>query len=194
MATSKDPVCGSVNANELGRICGVSRRMVYKWLDKGMPRDGRLFDVAASVQWLIASLTERANEEPEDIMEARRQLYVAQTAKTKLETQRLSGSLVDLEEARGLLRQIGAIVAGQLDAVAPRLAAEVAGIDDQKTIQELLFDEHRIVRASIAGAIVGLPAGSGGHGEPAAEADGGPVGGRESDPATGEPGAGPVAH
>lgn len=183
-----------VNAGELGRILGVSRKWIYNLTERGLPREGRLYDVAVCVQWYIASITERANDEPEDIMEARKRLYVAQTTKTQLEADRLKGRLVDLAEAEGLLLKIGSIVASQLDAVAPRLANLVAHETDQKTIQSLLFDEHRDIRQAIADAIMGLPSSGGGDHQPTTEEDSGPVGGSEALPAPGEPGAGPVAH
>lgn len=181
----RDPTCGAVNAGELARIFGVSRRWIYKLKDKGLPQNGRFYDVATCVQWELARITEKGDDEPADIMEARRHLYIAQTKKTELETARLRGSLVNLEEARSLLQQIAGIVASQLDAVGPRLAAQVAGEEDQKTIQLMLFEEHRAIRESIASAIVGLPApGSADH-PSAAEADSGPVGRREAKSAAG---------
>lgn len=176
---NRDPVCTQVNAGELARVLGVSRKWVYNLTERGMPRQGRLYDVAECVQWYLASITERANEEPEDIMEARKRLYIAQTTKTKLEGERLRGRLVDLQEAESLLLKVASVVASQLDAVAPRVAQLVAHETDQRTVQTILFDEHRAIRQSVADAIMEFsPPGSLNH-PSAAEENGGPVGGPE---------------
>jgi len=145
-----------------------------------MPRAGRLYDVPEVVQWYIARITERANEEPTDIMDARKQLYIAQTAKTRLETDKARGDLVALTEAASLMNAIASVVAAQLDSVAPRLAALVAHENDQKVIQQLLFEEHRQVRESIANKIMELPEPSGGDSEAPAESVSGRLGGREA--------------
>jgi len=185
---ARDPVCTQVNAGELARVLGVSRKWIYNLTEqRGLPRHGRLYDVAECVQWYIASITERANDEPEDIMEARRRLYMAQTTKTKFEGERLRGRLVDLDEAESLLLKVASVVAAQLDAVAPRIAQLVAAESDQRTVQTLLFDEHRAIRESVADAIVEFsPPGRLDH-PTAAETDGGPVGGSEKGAASGEP-------
>lgn len=163
-----DPKCTQVNAGELARVLGVSRKWIYNLTEnEGLPRQGRLYDVAECVQWYIARITARADDEPDDIMEARKRLYVAQTQKTKLEAERLKGSLVALDEALGLLHRVASIVASQLDAVAPRMAAIVAHETDQKTVQSILFDEHRAVRESIADAIMELSGPGGGNHPPA---------------------------
>ena len=153
-----DPKCPEVNAGELARIFGVSRKWIYRLTEeKGMPKNGRLYDVAECVQWYLQHLKEGVEAEPEDIMEARKRLYVAQTRKTNLEGERLQGKLVDVNEASGLLNRIASIVASQLDAVAPRMAAMVAGETDHRIIQNQLREEHRAVREAIADAIMELP-------------------------------------
>lgn len=189
----RDPTCGQVNAGELARIFGVSRKWVHELTKLGLPRAGRLYDVAAAVQWHTARITERSSDEPQDIMEARRLLYIEQAAKCRLESDRLRGTVVSLDEARATLMEIGSIVASQLDSVAPRLAGLVAGETDQKHIQALLFEEHRSIRESIAEAIMGFERDSGFDHPASPDEDGGPVGGHQADPPAGEPGAGALA-
>jgi hypothetical protein len=128
-------------------------------------------------------------EEPADVTEARRQLYIEQAEKARLENAALRGESVALEEATALLYGLASIVASQLDAVAPRIAGLVAGQSDVKAIQTLLFDEHRAIRESIAESLVGLPEPGGGDDPPATKKDSRRVGRRKPNPAAGESGA-----
>ena len=176
--------CETVTPTELARIFGVSRKWVYDLVEKGMPRDGRHFDLAACVQWYMGELkSPGSTEEPADVTEARRQLYLEQTEKTRLENAKMRGELVDAEEARSLLYGIASIVATQHDALSPRLAALVIGETDVKRVQQLLFDELRAIRQAIADAVVELPAHGRGDDGATAEEDSGSMGRREADTA-----------
>ena len=173
--------CELVTPTELARIFGVSRKWVYKLAEKGMPRDGRHFDLAACVQWYMAELkAPGSSEEQADVTEARRQLYIEQTEKTRLENARMRAESVDVEEARAILYGVASIVATQHDPLAPRLAGLVLGETDVKRVQQLLFDELRAIRQSIADAVMALPQPGGGDDGTATEAHSRPVGGRQA--------------
>lgn len=176
--------CEHVTATELARIFGVSRKWIYELTNKGMPRDGRHFDLAAAVQWYMGELKAPGSaEEPADVTEARRQLYIEQAEKTRLENARLRGELVDLEEARTVLFEISSIIATQHDALAPRLAGLVIGSTDIKAVQTLLYDELRAIRHAMADAVASLDTASRGDDPTAAEPDGRSVGRSEADTA-----------
>ena len=165
----RDPTCSQVNAGELARIFGVSRKWVYQLEQKGMPRSGRLFDVADCVQWYLAELKGLDTDiEPEDLTKARLALYNAQTEKTRLENERLRGQLVDVDEARTVLYEVASIVATQHDGLAPRIAALVLGETDVKRLQSILFEEFRQVRQAIGGAVAKLAEPGSGDDDPAA--------------------------
>ncbi len=169
---ARDPVCNEVNAGELARIFGVSRKWVYSLEAKGMPRAGRLFDVALCVQWYLAELKGGGGDtEPEDLTKARLELYKAQTERTQLENARLRGELVELEEAQAVLYEVASVVATQHDGLAARLAGLVIGETDIKRVQSLLFEEFRELRRAIAGAVAGLAPPGGGDDPAAAEPD-----------------------
>ena len=169
----RDPVCTQVNAGELARIFGVSRKWIYQLEQKGMPRAGRLFEVAHCVQWYLAELKGIDSDiEPEDLTKARLALYNAQSEKTRLETARLRGELVSLEEAKAVLFEVASVVATQHDGLAARLAGLVVGESDVKRIQTLLFNEFRELRGSIASAVARLAPAGGGDDPAAAESDG----------------------
>lgn len=179
--------CGLVTQTELARIFGVSRKWVSQLVQKGLPREGRRYDVSACVQWYLSTLKAADDSpEPADMTEARRQLYIAQTEKTRLENARMRGETLLVEDAQSILYAISSIVASQLDAVAPRIAALVAGCTDIRIIQTMLFDEHRAIRDAIAEELLQLSApGSGDHPQSEEEISP-PMGGRESDPTAGE--------
>lgn len=169
----RDPTCSQVNAGELARIFGVSRKWVYQLEQKGMPRAGRLFDVADAVQWYLAELKGLDTDiEPEDLTKARLALYHAQTEKTRLENARLRGELVDVEEARQVLYEVASIVATQHEGLAPRLAGLILGETDVKRLQSVLFEEFRAVRRAIGDAVAQL-AEPGGSDDPAAAGENG---------------------
>ncbi len=171
--------CGQVTPTELSRLFGVTRPYIYELVGKGLPREGRHFDVAECVQWYLGELKGTGEQEPEDLTEARRRLYVAQTEKTRLENDRLRGSSIDIEEALALFYSLASIVATQHDAVGPRIAGLVIGETDVKAVQTLLFDEHRAIRESIADAIMGLPRPGGSDSPPPAQKNRRPVGRRK---------------
>lgn len=176
--------CDHVTPTELARIFGVSRKWVYELVDKGMPRDGRHFDLAAAVQWYMAELKAPGSvEEAADVTEARRRLYVEQTEKARLENAQLRGELVDLEEARAVLFEVSSIIATQHEALAPRLAGLVIGSTDIKAVQSLLYDELRAIRHAIADAVAALDTPGSGDDSTTAEPYGGPMGGSETDTA-----------
>ncbi len=190
----RDPTCGQVNAGELARIFGVSRKWIYQLEKQGMPRAGRLFDVAAATRWYLAELkAAQQDTDPEDLVTARMALYKAQTERTELENARLRGELVDREEAQTVLYEVASIVATQHDAVAPRIAGLIVGENDVKRIQTVLFEEHRAIREAIAGTIERLATARRSDDPTATESHSGPVGGPVPDIATGEPGAGEMA-
>lgn len=146
----KGQVCDKVTAGELARVLGVSRKHVYDLLQRGLPRDGRLFDLAACVQWQLQELKREDETEPEDLHGARLALYQQQTQKLKLENAKLRRAQVDIEEAKAVLLGVASVVAGQLDALAPRLAPQLLGLETILEIQEAIFAECREVRAAIS--------------------------------------------
>lgn len=149
MPTPSDQ-CRKVTAGELGRLFGVSRKHIYTLVERGLPRDGRLFDVAACFQWQFDDLRREADSEPENLQEARLALYLAQTEKLRLENAKMARTQVDIEEAKSVLLGVAAVVAGQLDALGPRLAPQILGLETLLDIQESIFAETRAVRAAIA--------------------------------------------
>lgn len=191
---AKGLVCEKVTAGELARIMGVSRKHIYELVSRGMPRDERLFDLAQCVQWQIDQVKPDAGPEPENLQEARLKLYNEQRRKLELENAKLRRSVVDLEEAKTVLLAVAGVVAGQLDALGPRLAPLVLGMTDVGEIQNAIITECRDVRAAIANEISQLDSVGEAGDRAAATKKRGPVGGRKKRAAARKPRARQVAH
>lgn len=181
-------------AGELARIFGVSRKHIYTMVDRGMPRQGRLFDIAECVQWQLQWVTEQASkEDPETMQEVRAALYKEQTEKLELDNAKTRRDQVSLAESQQVLLSVASIVAGQLDAMGPRLAPQVLELETVGDVQDAIFRECRDVRRAIADEIDKLdPDGDEDH--PATDTeDSRSVGGPKKNPAGRKPRARKVA-
>ena len=188
-------LCEKVNATDLAQIFGVSRRWITKLVEQGMPRDGRQFNVASCVQWYVDQLkSKHGGPEPENVLEARRLLYIEQTEKNRLENARLRSELIDADEARAVLYAVASIVGTQLDALAPRLSGIVIGMTDAAELQITLLEELRSVRDAIAREVERLPEPSRFDHSQSADTDRRRVGGRKADSAAGDTRAGAMAN
>lgn len=145
-----------VTAEQLGELFGVSRTMIYKYRDQGMPQASRNeFDLRACVRWMI----ERANRPTTASEETTRsQLNNAQREKVEIEIARLRGELVPREDVRRVVHDLAAIVASQLDALGPRVAPMATTWATPAAAQAAILVETSAIRASIAAAIRGYAA------------------------------------
>ncbi len=145
-----------VTAEQLGELFGVSRTMIYKYRDQGMPQTSRNeFDLRACVRWMI----ERANRPTTASEETTRsQLNNAQRDKVEIEIARLRGELVPREDVRRVVHDLAAIVASQLDALGPRVAPFATTWATPAAAQAAILVETAAIRSSIAAAIRGYAA------------------------------------
>lgn len=145
----KSFVCG---AEEIGLLLGVSDRQVRNYVKEGMPQVARgKFDSIACVQWKLSQISdERLNDEG---LSPRDELAIAQRAKVELETEQLRATLLPRDLVTRAMNQVAALVASQLDGLAPRLAGELADMNDPQQIQTALLREARTARSAIAQAM-----------------------------------------
>ncbi len=137
-----------VTAENLADLFGVSRPMIYKYRDAGMPQKARnTFDLRACVQWMIerTSRPQTATEET-----TRSALNNAQREKVELELARMRGELVPRDEVRDTVHAIASIVASQLDALGPRVAPYATTWATPAAAQAAILAETNAIRASIA--------------------------------------------
>lgn len=142
-------LCG---AEEIGLLLGVSDRQVRNYTKEGMPQVARgKFDAIACVQWKLAQVTEEATVTGE--LSPRDELAIAQRRKVELETAQLRATLLPRDLVNRAINQVAALVAAQLDGLAPRLAGELADMHDPQQIQAALLREARTTRSAIAQAM-----------------------------------------
>lgn len=130
------------SATNTAALLSVSPQRLAALVKMGLPKLARgRYDPRACVGWLLAE--SRGKGEPGDVHAKRKSLYDAQEAHKRLETFRLAGTLVEVEEAEHVITTLAGIYTSQLQGLAPRLAGLVAGLEDPAIIEERLDDEFR---------------------------------------------------
>jgi hypothetical protein len=84
------------------------------------------------------------------IAEAKRRFWAAKALSEELAAAKTSGELVPIVTVEELERECLATLAVQMDGLAPRLAAELAGLSDAAVVRRRLLTELRRVRAEAA--------------------------------------------
>lgn len=148
-----DGYTADVTAENLADLFGVSRPMIYKYRDQGMPQKSRnAFDLRECVRWMLerAARPTSATEET-----TRSALNNAQREKVEIEIARMRGELIPLAECRRVLFDLAGIVASQLDALGPRVAPLAATWATPAAAEAAILVETNAIRASVAAAIRG---------------------------------------
>ena len=134
---------------EFAKFCDVSPATVTNWMDAGMPaeRSGRkgaevAIDIAAAIPWVIN------HREPPGSQ--RERLAGEQADKVAMENEVRRGRLIDIAVVEEVLMTKAAYLAQAHDAVAGRLAHDLAGITDPGLIRTRLLAEMREIRAGVA--------------------------------------------
>lgn len=137
---------------DIAAIFGVADRTIQRMVKEGLPQIGHgKYDVRQCVQWQFGQLRSETAKRGE--MTPRDELAIAQRAKVELETEQLRATLLPRDLVTRAMNQVAAIVASQLDGLAPRLAGELADMNDPQQIQATLLREARSVRGAIAQAM-----------------------------------------
>ena len=133
----------------LAEIAGVTERQVTNYAKEGMPQAARgQFDLRECVPWLMDKARGRAKTTTE--ASSATELNIARRKRIELEMRERSGELVPVEDVRRTVIGIASLVASMLDGFAPRIADEVAALDNPAEIQKLVFLECRSIRSALA--------------------------------------------
>lgn len=133
----------------LATIAGVTERQVTNYVKDGMPQAARgMFDLRECVPWLMDKARGRAKTTTE--ASSATELNVARRKRIELEMRERSRELVPVEDVRRTVIGIASLVASMLDGFAPRIAGEVATLDNPAEIQKLVFLECRSIRGALA--------------------------------------------
>lgn len=196
-----------ISKKKLADLMGRSERWVSILIDRGLPVAGGggkgnplQIDSQAAIEWLIADAIRNEIGDEDDEEEGGqgggaksedRALKRARREKLQIEIDLARARLVPVEGVVFFLTTIAAVFATQLDAVASRLASDLAVIDDPAEIRARLFDEMRRIRAATANRleqrsqellaqIGSLDIDAVGDGGGTTEEDGGRVGARQA--------------
>lgn len=156
-----------VNRSEFAELVGFSARQVHEWIKDGMPAEaGRRgkecrIDTAAAIRWLIERGSQKRSGDSGETAEGER-LKREQADKIALQNAATRGETVLRVHLRLVLLESNALLAGQLDGVAGRMANELAAINEPAKIRQKLLDEHRRIRAAYADALGQLAESGGG--------------------------------
>lgn len=191
----------TVSLAGLAKIFRVSESMVMKYArESQMPKGtekGR-YPLLASLWWREdrAAAAHAAEAESKDIVEERRKLIVSQRQHQELENAKMREEMLDASLVDTVIQQVGALIATQLDGLAPRLAPRLVLLQDQAAIQKMLYDECREIRTNASRAVSRYAATFAAGEDPPAptQKKRRRVGRRKPDPAPGQSGAGPVAN
>lgn len=148
MFTSGQGFTQPVTAEQLADLFNVSRTMIYKYRDQGMPQQARnVFDLRECVRWMIerAAKPQTATEET-----TRAALNNAQRERVEIEIARSRGELIPRSDVRTTLIEVAQIVVSQLDALAPRLAPLSPTWSSPAECQAAILAEALAIRAAIA--------------------------------------------
>lgn len=167
---------------EFAKLCDVSPATVTNWMDAGMPaeRSGRkgaevTIDIVAAIPWVI--------DRREPPGSQRERLAKEQADKVAMQNEMQRGRLIDIGVVEEVLMARAAHSAQAHDAVAGRIAHEIAGNTDPGFIRAKVLAELREVREGEAQFLLRTAdaidriAEDGERAEAAAEPDGESVGG-----------------
>lgn len=179
-----------VKTGDLAAILGVSDRRIRQFNQMGLPKVGRgTYNLLTAVRFYTDRLTAQHGGD-NTLDEQRQELLLEQTLKTRIENQQKRGELVPIAEVQTAFDHAQAMLAGQLDSFARRMATLIAGLEDEHQIEGVLFDECREVRRAYSDALAAV-AGAVPTSKPDPEApeetDGGGVGKRGKNTPTRKP-------
>lgn len=153
-----------ISKKDLADLLGKSERWISKLIEEGLPTCGGggrgvavQIDSQAAIDWLIArEMRRELGDEDEDADGAAsastedRMLKRARREKLQIEIDHARSLLIPVDAVIFFHTTIAAVYATQLDALASRMASELAVIDDPAAIRARLFEESRRIRASTA--------------------------------------------
>lgn len=145
--------------NALIRLFGISERHLSRLKAAGIfePVAPGEYDLGAAIaSWTKYHADGRSGS---DMAEEKRLLVIAQRKHLEQRTRAEQQELVPLGEAQTAFNTAMLLIAGQLDGLPGRVAAEVAGLTDPAAVRALLFHECRRVREAAAKKLTDWAAG-----------------------------------
>lgn len=143
-----------VTTSDLAFLLGITPRRIAQLVREGMPKERRdTYKLTETVQWYTLQL-KGGRADARNVEEQRRELLYEQTVKTRLENDTNRKRLIPAELVAGVHNRMAAELSASLDALASRLAGNLAGISDISEVKTLLFTETRRIRDGFATGII----------------------------------------
>jgi hypothetical protein len=114
--------------------------------------------------WIDYIATDRTKDP--DIGEAKRRFWVARADREEIERDAALGQLIPVSLAHQIIVDALTLVRVQTDAIAGRLAMEVAAMTDPAIVRRTLLDEHRRIHEQASEQLARLYGTANGGGEP----------------------------
>lgn len=182
----------------LATLLGVVRETITRFAKvEGMPKAERgKYHVKECFDWFLDRERGKSSKDAPADKKARMLVARQQELRYKIENAEKLNELLPADLVQNAINQMASTLANQLDGLGPRMAAELAQIDDPAIVQRKLFDECRSIRSAATAALATIAGDidSERDTQPATEPERGTVGRREPDIATEQPGTGEVAH
>lgn len=142
----------TVSAPELARFFGVTAQTLSRWhRDYGMPKAGHgRYALRDCTRWLIDFYRSRQNRE---LTEVRKGLIAARRQRIEFDLQRQRAQVFDAELVGDTIHRMASAIVQQLEALGPRLAGDLAMIDNPLEIQARIVNEVNQTRSAMARTI-----------------------------------------
>lgn len=155
------------NINEASVILGFSAPTIRKFISQGMPvksKGGRgkdyTLDLPACVNWIAEQRVNNAVGDVSlaDLEELKKRKLAAETTIAEIEAAKLRSEVVYVQDAIRAFTHEALAVKARILAIPQRLAAALAGINDQRQIKQILTDELHATLEELSARSVDVPA------------------------------------
>lgn len=154
-----------LTGDQLALMLDISREQVMRLVKfDGLPKRARgEYPLRECVEWYIHHLRDLNKAGGAQEKAKRMELIEAQKVRTQIANSIQLNELLPAGEVATVFNQVMSTVGSMLDGLAPRMAAQLAALDDPAKIQKVLFDECRDLRNTAATAVenIGLTYNSG---------------------------------
>lgn len=133
-----------VTLKVLAKLLGITPKRINNMVDEGKlkPEGHNKYNLQESVDKYIEFL--KFQKKPKSS-----ELDAAKLEKMQRENLVAADKLIDIDVAKQSFMGIASIITEQLESLAPRVAAELAPIDDIAILQDRLYEECRRIRETI---------------------------------------------
>lgn len=176
-----------LNQTEIAKAFDTTPQNILKWQKEGFPqkaKQGRycVYDTGECIRWYAA----RGQAKIDDYQRNRSELTYHQAKKAELEARKMRGELIDLILAERILAEVVGAVRAKLIAIPTRLAQVALAATSLTEVEEAVRYEIYQALDEFPESILESVEEDGGIVASAADSDGEPVGGAESDSESGE--------